>query len=209
MTSVPKPLKFLRPHYARIKAIYDSIQNAASKGSCAEVVSVVGMTMADDPECKHDTLKYRLLSKRNDIAAWGHEYVRHLTNQIVELWVEADLSSTEAESNLSQDIQKQKNDYTELVEKIIPYLMEHNAESEAIDLCIEIEQLHFLEKHTTQQNFHRVCLYLTSCVAYIPDPDNTKVCFRFCGYLFRFLNALKPYIESIMIWETQCAAPCV
>lgn len=187
MTSVPKPLKFLRPQYARIKAIYQSIQNESTKvsqidrftyvyqASCAEVVSVVGMTMADDAECKHDTLNYRLLSKRDDIGAWGHEYVRHLTNQIVELWVEGDLSGSEEGSTLSAEAAKQKSDYTDLVEKIIPYLMEHNAESEAIDLCIEIEQLHFLEKHTTQLNFQRVCLYLTSCVAYIPDPDNTKV----------------------------------
>lgn len=34
MTSVPKPLKFLRPQYGRIKAIYDNIQNANTKVFC-------------------------------------------------------------------------------------------------------------------------------------------------------------------------------
>jgi 26S proteasome regulatory subunit N1 len=31
MTSVPKPLKFLRPHYDRIKAIYDTMPDADNK----------------------------------------------------------------------------------------------------------------------------------------------------------------------------------
>lgn len=31
MTSVPKPLKFLRSQYARIKSAYDNMQNAITK----------------------------------------------------------------------------------------------------------------------------------------------------------------------------------
>ncbi len=31
MTSVPKPLKFLRPHYTRIKKIYENISNEETK----------------------------------------------------------------------------------------------------------------------------------------------------------------------------------
>ena len=31
MTSVPKPLKFLRPHYDRIKAIYEKTADAENK----------------------------------------------------------------------------------------------------------------------------------------------------------------------------------
>lgn len=31
MTSVPKPLKFLRPNYYRIKAIYDKLENEDAK----------------------------------------------------------------------------------------------------------------------------------------------------------------------------------
>lgn len=74
----------------------------------------------------------------------------------------------------SDDIVKREQ-YLALVHMIIPYLMEHNAESEAIDLCIELEKLQFLEKYTSSLNYQRVCLYLTSCVAYLPTPDNTEV----------------------------------
>ena len=31
MTSVPKPLKFLRPHYDTIKSVYEKITDAATK----------------------------------------------------------------------------------------------------------------------------------------------------------------------------------
>ncbi|KAM7535504.1 hypothetical protein Aperf_G00000091179 [Anoplocephala perfoliata] len=150
MTSVPKPLKFLRPQYTRIKNVYDNIQNVKTKASCAEVVSVVGMVMYDNPDYKTDTLKYRLLSKNDDIGAWGHEYVRLLTKQMVEVWDELD--STEIEE-ASQTSSKLKEEYLELVEKILPYLMDHNAESEAIDLCMEIEHLEYLEKYTNELNF--------------------------------------------------------
>ncbi|CDI98389.1 26s proteasome regulatory particle subunit [Echinococcus multilocularis] len=172
MTSVPKPLKFLRPQYARIKNIYENIQDPKIKALCAEVVSVVGMITYDNPDYKTDTLKYRLLSKKDDIGVWGHEYVRLLTKQIAEVWDETEVSGSG--KGVSEKSMKQK-EYLGLAGKIIPYLMEHNAESEAIDLCMEIENLDFLENYTTELNFQRVCLYLISCAAYIPDPDNVKV----------------------------------
>ena len=39
---------------------------------CADVVSVLGMTMSEGREC----LKYRLLGSHEHIGSWGHEYVR-------------------------------------------------------------------------------------------------------------------------------------
>lgn len=43
MTSVPKPLKFLREHYPALKAVYEKIQDAQTKKFCADVVSVLAM----------------------------------------------------------------------------------------------------------------------------------------------------------------------
>ena len=39
---------------------------------CADVISVLGMTMSEGREC----LKYRLLGSLEQIGSWGHEYVR-------------------------------------------------------------------------------------------------------------------------------------
>ncbi|KAH8851896.1 26S proteasome non-ATPase regulatory subunit 2 [Schistosoma japonicum] len=175
MTSVPKPLKFLMHHYAKIKSFYNTIHDLSTKKLCADVVSVLGMTVTDQPDTRYDTLTYRLLGCQGNIGAWGHEYVRHLTNQIVGTWQEKEYDSVMENPEVTEEVKQHRGDCLALVHQIIPYLMEHNAEAEAVDLCIEIEQHHLLEIYTSSLNYTRVCLYLTSCVAYLPTPDNNKV----------------------------------
>lgn len=51
------------------------------------------MTVTDKVENRYDTLTYRLLGCNRDIGAWGHEYVRHLTSQIVGIWQEKDFDT--------------------------------------------------------------------------------------------------------------------
>jgi 26S proteasome regulatory subunit N1 len=55
MTSVPKPLKFLRPHYAALKTVYDGMVSKSSAGGAggeenrkalADIMSILAMTMA-------------------------------------------------------------------------------------------------------------------------------------------------------------------
>jgi 26S proteasome regulatory subunit N1 len=87
MTSVPKPLKFMREHYADMKAVYDKIDGNSMpqvKSDCADIVSVLSMTMGENNEC----LKYKLLGDTSleKLEAWGHEYVRHLAGEIVSEW---------------------------------------------------------------------------------------------------------------------------
>ncbi|THG05618.1 hypothetical protein TEA_000803 [Camellia sinensis var. sinensis] len=82
MTSVPKPLKFLRPHYATLKAYYDR--------------------MADSD-------------------------------------------------------------------------LKHNAEFEAVDLLMQVEDLYLVLEHVDSTNYKRTCLYLLSADRYIPDTDGVPV----------------------------------
>lgn len=56
MTSVPKPLKFLRPHYDTLKEVYEKLVNKTQKELCSDILSVMAMTMGQKGEC----LKYRL-----------------------------------------------------------------------------------------------------------------------------------------------------
>lgn len=84
MTSVPKPLKFLRPHYGDLAQIYEawpessSLQATASvsdKSLLADILSVLAMTYSDTG--KRETLSYRLKGgSTEDPGLWGHEYVR-------------------------------------------------------------------------------------------------------------------------------------
>lgn len=56
-------------------------------------------------------------------------------------------------------------DLVALAKEILPYNMQHNAETEACDLLMEIERLELLEQYVDKNSFQRVCLYLTRSVA--------------------------------------------
>ncbi|XP_072401844.1 26S proteasome non-ATPase regulatory subunit 2 [Diabrotica undecimpunctata] len=161
MTSVPKPLKFMRPHYDTMKTVHEKITDPDTKKVCADIISVLAMTMGEGREC----LKYRLLSNLDKIGEWGHEYVRHLAGEIAGEWAETDfIVNTEIREKLIL-----------LTKQIVPYNMAHNAEAEACDLLMEIERLDLLEQYVDENIYHRVCLYLTSCVPYVADPENTTL----------------------------------
>ena len=82
MTSVPKPLKFLRKHFETLKTVYEKITDVETRQNCADVISVLGMTVTGARDC----LKYKLLGENKDIGDWGHEYVRHLAGEISQEW---------------------------------------------------------------------------------------------------------------------------
>ncbi|XP_064476631.1 26S proteasome non-ATPase regulatory subunit 2-like [Ornithodoros turicata] len=162
MTSVPKPLKFLRPHYKTLKDVYEKITDSETRSFCADIVSILAMTISEEREC----LKYRLLGSREEIGAWGHEYVRHLAGEIAQEWGDIGEKPEEVE---------RKVQLLKLAQEIVPYHMAHNAEAEACDLLMEIERLDLVEQYVDQEAYPRVCLYLTSCVPYVPEPENTNL----------------------------------
>lgn len=164
MTSVPKPLKFMRPHYDTMKEIHKKLQtpnqDKAVLKMCAEIISVLAMTMGTGKDC----LVYRLLCDekvKSSIGDWGHEYVRHLSGEIASNWPESS--------------GKFRETLTELIQQIVPYNMAHNAEAEACDLLMEVEKLDLLEQYVDESAYPRVCLYLQSCVPYVPDPENVSL----------------------------------
>lgn len=158
MTSVPKPLKFMRVHYDAMKEIYKKMPDQETRQACADIISVLAMTMGTGKEC----LVYRFLCDQTDkIGDWGHEYIRHLSGEIAANW-------NETSGNF-------RGRLIDLVRQIVPYNMHHNAEAEACDLLIEIERLDLLEEYVDRSAYDRVCLYLQGCVPYVPDPENVNL----------------------------------
>ncbi|XP_071686374.1 26S proteasome non-ATPase regulatory subunit 2 homolog A-like [Rutidosis leptorrhynchoides] len=161
MTSVPKPLKFLRPHYPTLKAHYETMPESDLKKLLADILSVLALTMSAEGE--RESLKYRLLGSEGDIGSWGHEYVRNLAGEIAQ----------EYSKRVNEEVTT--DDVIELVEQIVAFHMKHNAEPEAVDLLMEVEFLDLLVKHVDKTNFRRTCLYLTSSARYLPGPDDVSV----------------------------------
>ncbi|XP_030939747.1 26S proteasome non-ATPase regulatory subunit 2 homolog A-like [Quercus lobata] len=161
MTSVPKPLKFLRPQYGTLKAFYETMGNSELKKYLADILSVLALTMSAEGE--RESLKYRLEDSGSDIGSWGHEYVRNLAGEI----------SQEYAKRQSEEVPIK--DLMELVQQIVAFHMKHNAEPEAVDLLMEVEDLDLLIEHVDSTNFRRTCLYLTSSARYLPGPDDMLV----------------------------------
>ena len=158
MTAVPKPLKFLRPHYETLTKLYEDWPVGEDKVSLADVLSVIGMTYSD--EDRQDTLKYRLLAPTTDIDSWGHEYVRHLALEIGEVYgqrVAADESA---------------KDLIDLALVLVPLFISTNAEADAVDLMSELEMIEQIPKYVDENTYSRVCLYMVTMVNLLTYPDN-------------------------------------
>lgn len=162
MTSVPKPLKFMIPHFDAMKQAHEKMKESPVKVQCADVVSVLAMTMSEEREC----LKFKLVGNKSteEIELWGHEYVRHLAGEVVSEYTELAVEDTDTKKTL-----------TDLAKNIVPSQMKHHAEAEACDLLMEVEQLDSLEQYVDDAAYNRVCLYLVSCVPFVPDPENTNL----------------------------------
>mmetsp|Transcript_8280 Transcript_8280/g.24366 ORF Transcript_8280/g.24366 Transcript_8280/m.24366 type:complete len:927 (+) Transcript_8280:125-2905(+) len=170
MTSVPKPLKFLRPHLQTFKDQYPAIKDTTNKKLLADVISVLSMTDAPGENVIPESLKYKMLGSGEEVGFWGHEYVRNLASEIgIEYHRRADLEEGE-EGVTTKD--KDVDDLMKLVKDIVPFHMSHNAEPEAVDLLIEVEKLEYLIDHVTENNYSRTCLYLISCSSYLPEPED-------------------------------------
>ena len=172
MTSVPKPLKMLRPHYDALKQVYNSWHAAHDmKQTMADMLSVLAMTMAEpgSQEC----LKFKLEGTNVEISAWGHEYVRSLSGEISE---EYNRRLVEGTSENEPDME----DLMALVDDIVPFQMQHNAEAEAVDLLLEVQQLVKLVETDVvdKRNHERVCLYLLRCADFMSDPDDLTELFE-------------------------------
>ena len=150
MTAVPKPLKFLRPHYEALEKTYQSWPDGDNKNSLADVLSVMGMTHSDEE--RRESLKYRLLAPSTELASWGHEYVRHLALEI----------GSEYQDRMEKEQEYQ--DLFDLSETIVPFYLKHNAEADAVDLLTELEAIENITKFVDENTYERTCLYMVRSV---------------------------------------------
>ncbi|CCE63322.1 hypothetical protein TPHA_0E02300 [Tetrapisispora phaffii CBS 4417] len=177
MTAVPKPLKFLRPAFPDLCSVYDKWEDKKLKALIADVLSVLAMTYSQDK--KHDSLRFRLLSDVNGIQSWGHEYMRHLSLEIGEVYNEQaeQEASKSAENGTKVTTSEEtynfsKDELLHLALEIVPYFLKHNAEVDAVDLLLELEAIDKLPQYVDEGTYRRVCQYMVECVPLLPPPED-------------------------------------
>eukprot|EP01088_Endostelium_zonatum_P017554 TRINITY_DN5224_c0_g1_i1.p1 TRINITY_DN5224_c0_g1~~TRINITY_DN5224_c0_g1_i1.p1 ORF type:complete len:968 (-),score=277.39 TRINITY_DN5224_c0_g1_i1:82-2985(-) len=183
MTSVPKPLKFLRPHFQTLKTFFNTMPDSnPNKKSLADILAVLAITMGD--ENARESLRFKIQGNISQISPWGHEFIRNLSGEIgAEYNASQDAAaappsatpSTPATTTTTPPPASVSNSQLlQLVDQIIPFNMTHNAEPEACDLLMEVEQLPRIIDHVDTTNFERVCAYLIACSSYVPEPTDTE-----------------------------------
>lgn len=168
MTSVPKPLKFLRPHYPELQQLYDNWPSKAggdAKSLFADILSVLAMTYSDTG--KRETLSYRLRGgSKEDPGSWGYEYVRHLAAEIEEDY--------QARTDEPPNSKFSPEELLELAHTLVPFLLSHNGEADAVDLLLELESIRSIIPFVDDNTYSRVCLYMMSCVNLLVPPDDRE-----------------------------------
>ncbi|KAF1802464.1 armadillo-type protein [Mucor lusitanicus] len=161
MTSVPKPLKFLSKYYPLLKKLHESWPDSADKKLLADILSVLSMSYAE--EGQREALRYRFVgSTEEDIGSWGHEYVRHLSGEIMQ----------EYQARLEND--QSTEELITLALEIVPFFLKHNAEADAVDLLLEVESIDQLTRFVDKDTYERVCLYMVGCVNLLAPPDDVE-----------------------------------
>ena len=154
MTSIPKPLKFLRNHYEELKEFYiKNYENTTKdfKFPLSDLLACIVMVVS----ATEDTVLFWVVKgNKKNLTQWGLEFVRTLCGNIAE------------EINKRVDAELPFEDLYEFVAIIIPYLIDMHSESEAVDLLLEVEKLETIMDFVNTNNYKRICLYLmcTPCM---------------------------------------------
>jgi len=181
MTSVPKPLKFLRVHFPVLEAHYATMAASDLKSFFADVLSILATTY--QKEGSRQVLKYRLEGSKGGVTAWGNEYMRNIAAEI----------ATEYKERLEKSLDV--TELLDLVKEIVPYNMAHNAEVDAIDLLCEVDLIKTVAPMVDDANFGRVCLYLQGLAGYTAAQSDKvtylKVCYDCYMKHKEYPNALR------------------
>ena len=107
----------------------------------------------------------------NNLGSWGHEFVRSLAGEIGQEY------NARVIAGADPDDDAPFADLLGMVDIIVPFNVEHNAEAEAIDLLIEVQRLKYLLEFDSidDKNYRRICLYLIKTASFMSDPDDYAV----------------------------------
>jgi 26S proteasome regulatory subunit N1 len=124
---------------------------------------------------KRDTLYYRLISQSSELpGSWGHEYVRHLAAELGEEYnaefagkeddevkEEPTANGESAGAHSDEESRKYSDEQLKgLAGDLVDFFLKHNAEADAVDLLLEVEDIKSLVDKVNDMTWPRVCQYM-------------------------------------------------
>ena len=180
--TLAKTTKFIRPFLEELKMFHERLEKNETQMKLADVLSLLVMTSGE----KQESLKFKMMGHIDDLEQWGHEYVQNLTGEIVVEW-QKNINEEDGQKSLNESGMDEIDIYTQrdisaknikmipLIEKIVEFHVNHNAEQDAFDLCLEVNQLHMLEKFCETIPLEKLILYAISCAQYYIEPIDKEI----------------------------------
>jgi 26S proteasome regulatory subunit N1 len=194
VTSIPKPLKFIRVYYEELTKLYCEMENEKNKIAFANILSLIAMIA--QKEGSRDCLNYKLKGSLEDISEYGHEYLRYFIINIRYLSGELGQEFQKREQTIENfDNKNDIKDLQLLIDVLVPYQIKQQSEADACDLLMEVGQLRTVIKYSDERNYHRIGLYLTSISLYLLEPEVTETLL----VSYEVYRKMKKYPEALRI----------
>ena len=192
MTSIPRPLKFIRTHFSEIKEFYEKFIPKSEKDKeykllLSDLLSVILTVINEKDENGKELtiLSYVLTGTKKDITSWGQEYIRSLCSDI----------GQEYDQRIEKD--EPTNELLDLVKIIAPYLIKQHCESDAIDLLIEVDCINDIKDFINESNYKKICLYLLSITNYSADTEEYRETLELVYSIY--YNKFHQYIDAMRV----------
>ena len=189
MTSIPRPLKFLRLHYAALKDFEGKFEVKAEADRQFQLAlrDLLAVLVMVTPDITDTSLGWVLQGSRQNLTSWGQEFIHSLSSDI----------SKEYLNRLDQE--RGFDDLLDLVAVMVPYLIEQHSENEAVDLLLEVEKLDTIMDLVNSNNYKRICLYLMASSNYAADTDEQRSILEITYNIFskfkEYANALRVAVK--------------
>ncbi|KAG5473955.1 hypothetical protein CUR178_04065 [Leishmania enriettii] len=161
LAAVPPPLKHVRALYPELEAALKSSQNPSVSRRLHDLLSFISMTLESNNGGRA-LLAHKLKGTKNDLAQWGHEYLRFLAGAIGEEWRE-------------RSANKESMDYLNgFVDQIVSYMLAHQDEATAIDLLMEVDGVTRILPLVEESNYKRIANYIAAISKYLTRPSDSE-----------------------------------
>ncbi|CBZ24022.1 proteasome regulatory non-ATPase subunit,putative [Leishmania mexicana MHOM/GT/2001/U1103] len=161
LAAVPPPLKHVRALYPELEAALKSSQSPSVSRRLHDLLSFISMTLESNNGGR-TLLEHKLKGTKNDLAQWGHEYLRFLAGAIGEEWRE-------------RPTNKESTDYLNgFVDQIVSYMLAHQDEATAIDLLMEIDGVTRILPLVEASNYKRIANYIAAISKYLTRPSDSE-----------------------------------
>ncbi|CAJ1029360.1 RPN1/RPN2 N-terminal domain/Proteasome/cyclosome repeat [Leishmania utingensis] len=161
LAAVPPPLKHVRALYPQLEAALKSSQDPSVSRRLHDLLSFISMTL-ESGSSGRTLLEHKLKGTKNDLAQWGHEYLRFLAGAISEEWRERPANKESTDS------------LNGFVDQIVSYMLAHQDEATAIDLLMEIDSVVRILPLVEASNYKRIASYIAAISKYLTRPSDSE-----------------------------------